>query len=199
MDISSARLASLLKQAMTPQALPSAKADPARAALVKALLAPPVPTGVRPQQPAPVLSALLPAVPMAAPAQQLPSAQVMQAYLALTEPAASAPAMPAAVVPRQTESDDFGRAPPLAMAKTDDAGSARLPAMPWLAVIPQQSAAARHAASAEIVPGRPQRAVPPSGSPDGDSAERQLKIGLASLAVAALLAVAFGLALLVFG
>jgi len=45
MDISSARLAALLKEAMTPQAVPSAKADPVKAALVKALVAPPAPSG----------------------------------------------------------------------------------------------------------------------------------------------------------
>jgi hypothetical protein len=45
MDISPARLAALLRQAMKPPAVPSAKADPVKTALVKALVAPPAPSG----------------------------------------------------------------------------------------------------------------------------------------------------------
>ena len=43
MDISSTRLTSLLKEALTLQPVPSAKADPATTALVKALVQPPAP------------------------------------------------------------------------------------------------------------------------------------------------------------
>ncbi|RWK07934.1 hypothetical protein [Mesorhizobium sp.] len=46
MDITNASMTSLLKEALTPQPVPSAKADPATAALVKALVQPPAPSFV---------------------------------------------------------------------------------------------------------------------------------------------------------
>ena len=49
MDISSARLTALLKEAVTSQAVPSARADPVRTALIKVLVLPPVPAGASPQ------------------------------------------------------------------------------------------------------------------------------------------------------
>lgn len=197
MDIPSARLASLLKEAMTPQAVPSAKADPAKTALVKALLAPPAPSGVRPQPAAPALSALLPAVPLVTTAQQMPSAEIMQAYLAVAEPDTATEAVRVAAVARKPDVDDRGLS--MATAKTEDAGPGRLPAMPWLAALPQQTAA-RRAVTGDAVAGRGQHvAQAPSTSADDNNAQRQLKIGLASLAVGALAMVAFGLALLVFG
>ncbi|RVA64318.1 hypothetical protein EN916_35545, partial [Mesorhizobium sp. M7A.F.Ca.CA.001.11.2.1] len=41
MDVSSARLPALLREVMTPQAVPSGQADPVMTALVKALVQPP--------------------------------------------------------------------------------------------------------------------------------------------------------------
>jgi len=62
MDISSARLTSLLREALTPEPLPSAKADPVKTALVKALVAPPAPPPGASQPVAAALPSMLPAV-----------------------------------------------------------------------------------------------------------------------------------------
>lgn len=63
MDISSTRLPVLLREVMTPQAVPSGQADPVMTALVKALVQPAAPSRLA-QQTAPALLTL-PAAPMA--------------------------------------------------------------------------------------------------------------------------------------
>jgi hypothetical protein len=84
MEIFSARLASALRDAVTPQPVPSAKADPLRTALIKAMVAPPPPSGA-PLQPAP--NPALPMLPHAiGPAmQRSASAEVVLAYSTVAE------------------------------------------------------------------------------------------------------------------
>ncbi|ESX47332.1 hypothetical protein X761_29750, partial [Mesorhizobium sp. LSHC424B00] len=94
MDISSARLTALLREAMILAAVPSAKADPAKAALIKALVQPSAPSGAPlPPAAAPALQALLSAA--AANGQQAGSAEILQAYLAIAEPGGETPGEPA--------------------------------------------------------------------------------------------------------
>ena len=90
MDISPARLTSLLKEALTPQPVPTAKADPAIAALVKALIQPPAPSVVPSAQvAAEALNGSLQR--SAAPSsQRLSSGEIESAYRAVMEPDAGA-------------------------------------------------------------------------------------------------------------
>ncbi|TIQ57845.1 MAG: hypothetical protein E5X46_13640 [Mesorhizobium sp.] len=95
MDITNASMTSLLKEALTPQPVPSAKADPATAALVKALVQPPAPSFVPSAQVgAQALNGSLPR-PAAEPSQRLSSAEVENAY----RPSWSR--VPAPMAPRQ--------------------------------------------------------------------------------------------------
>ncbi|MDX8541596.1 hypothetical protein RFM23_28630 [Mesorhizobium abyssinicae] len=88
MDISSTRLTSLLKEALTPQPVPTAKADPATAALVKALVQPPAPSAATSAQfAAQAFNGSLPRPPAHA-TQRLSSDQIEDAYRAVMEPEA---------------------------------------------------------------------------------------------------------------
>jgi hypothetical protein len=86
MDISPARLTSLLKEALTPQPVPTAKADPATAALVKALVQPAAPSVVPSAQLA--AQALNGALLRPAPdlSRRLASGEIEHAYRAVMEP-----------------------------------------------------------------------------------------------------------------
>ncbi|UVK37496.1 hypothetical protein LHFGNBLO_004541 [Mesorhizobium sp. AR10] len=195
MDISSARLTALLRQAMTPQAVPSARADPVRTALVKALVQLPVPNGVTSQPAAPGLPVLLPAT--AAKTQQMSSPQVVQAYLALVEPGADAAstAVPAATAAKQpaTGGDEAQRTLAVPLAKPDDAGVARPAALPWLALFaPEVSPPRRASVTAEAT----ERGQAASRSGDAARPERQMSVGLMSLAAGLLAAAIVGFVLL---
>lgn len=109
MDINSPRLTSLLKEALTPQPVPSAKADPATVALVKALVQPPAPSTVPPAQfAAQALNGSLPQPP-AQPSQRLSSTEIENAYRAVMEPDAGiGAARPTAPTGRQTADADRG-------------------------------------------------------------------------------------------
>jgi len=86
MAISSTCLTSLLKEALTPQQVPSAKADPATTALVKALVQPPAPSAASSVQfAAQALNGSLPRPPAHA-TQRLSSDQIEDAYKAVMEP-----------------------------------------------------------------------------------------------------------------
>ncbi|RUT95870.1 hypothetical protein EOD23_31705 [Mesorhizobium sp. USDA-HM6] len=86
MDITNASMTSLLKEALTPQPLPVAKADPATAALIKALVQPPAPSVVPSAQvAAQALNGSLPR-PAAQSTQRLSSAEIENAYRAVMEP-----------------------------------------------------------------------------------------------------------------
>ncbi|WFP74612.1 hypothetical protein [Mesorhizobium sp. WSM4906] len=86
MDIANASKASLLREALTPQPVPSAGPDPATAALVKALVQPPAPETVQSAQfAAQALNGSL-AKPPAQASQRLSSAEIESAYRAVMEP-----------------------------------------------------------------------------------------------------------------
>ncbi|UCI17956.1 hypothetical protein FJ970_23030 [Mesorhizobium sp. B2-1-8] len=86
MDIANASMPSLLKEALTPQPLPSPTADPATAALVKALVQPPAPVMVQSAQFATqALQSSLPR-PAAQTSQRLSSTEIEDAYRAVMEP-----------------------------------------------------------------------------------------------------------------
>ncbi|MER9946537.1 hypothetical protein [Mesorhizobium sp. M0047] len=193
MDISSARLAALLREAITPQAVPSARANPVKAALVKALVAPPAPSG------APVRPAATPALPMlilpatTVRAQQPASAEMLQAYLALAEPDGETTGDPAATAARTSADDDTrrGLAPP--PARVDEAAAARPTALPWLALLSREVPALRRAAVANAVAGRGRAASNDVARPES----RQMSVALTSLAAGLLAAAIVGFVLLV--
>lgn len=97
MDITSTRLNTLINEALTPQAVPSPKADPATTALIMALVQPPAPTtGQAAQIAAQSLQSAQPR-PAAQASQRLSSSEVEDAYRAVMEPDAvteDAPARP---------------------------------------------------------------------------------------------------------
>jgi len=99
MDITSTRLNTLINEALTPQAVPSPKADPATTALIKALVQPPAPTtGQAAQIAAQSLQSAQPRQAAQA-SQRLSSSEVEDAYRAVMEPDAAtddAPARPSA-------------------------------------------------------------------------------------------------------
>ena len=197
MDISSARLADLLKEVVTPQAVPLAKADPVKTALVKAILAPPAPSGslARPVA-TPTLPMLLPAT--AGRAQQTASAQMIQAYLALTETDSETAGDAASVATgarRPEDGDTAQRGLALPLARVDEKAAARPASLPWLPLLSVVVSPPRRAsiASAAAAPG-------PTGSRQGDPARlehRQVSVGLMSLAAGLLAAAVVGFALLV--
>lgn len=146
MDISSARLASLLKEAMTPQPVPVAKADPVRAALVRELVQPAAPS-LFAQRTAPALMAM-PAAPMAVKSQQIASAGIVEAYQAQLDTRDEA--VLATVVARkaalETETQRSAVPPPSATA--NDNAPARPAGVSLLSFIPPQAPVPRNAAMA---------------------------------------------------
>ncbi|CDX44467.1 conserved hypothetical protein [Mesorhizobium sp. ORS 3359] len=95
MDITSTRLNALIGEALTPQPVPSPKADPAVAALIKTLVQPPAPsTGQAAQIAAQSLQSAQPR-PAAQASQRLSSSEVEDAYRAVMEPDAVTDASPA--------------------------------------------------------------------------------------------------------
>ena len=150
MDISSARLTALLREAMILAAVPSAKADPAKTALIKALVQPPPPSGA-PSQPtaAPALQALLSAA--TAKGQQTGSAEILQAYLALAEPGGAAPddtrLTTVAIGKATPANDDAQRGLPVPPARADDGAAAKPAGLPWFALLAPGVSPQRHVAT----------------------------------------------------
>src|SRR3569832_732090 len=121
MDINPTRLNTSINEALTPQAVPSPKADPAAAALIKALVQPPAPTtGQAAQIAAQSLQSAQPRQ-AAQSSQRLSSSEVEDAYRAVMEPDVAtddAPARPSAGR-ATTDTDQASRgfvAPPAAVA-----------------------------------------------------------------------------------
>ncbi|MER9411276.1 hypothetical protein [Mesorhizobium sp. M0589] len=200
MDISSARLTALLREAMILAAVPSAKADPAKAALIKALVQP-TPSGA-PLQPAaaPALQALLSAA--VAKGQQTGSAEILQAYLALAEPGDAAPddfgPTTAATGKATPANDDAQRGLPVPPARADDGAAAKPAGLPWFALLaPGVSPPPRPSARG----GGAKRGQAMSGSNDTVQPEgrQQMRVGLMALAAGFLAVAIVGLALLVLG
>lgn len=195
MDISNARLTSLLREAIAPQALPSAKVDPVKSALVKALVQPPLPS-LRPQSFASALPASLPATALIAPAQQVTSAQIVQAYQALAEPnelADDAGATSAARRP-SADGDDAQRGPAIPAARVDDGGAVRPAAQPWLALLSPQAPPLRKTSATNATTEQGPAANRSAGG--AQAQDKQMNLGLMSLAVGLLVATAVGLVLL---
>lgn len=197
MDISSARLAALLGEAMTPQAVPSAKADPVKTALVKALVAPPAPSG------APVRPVATPALPMllqatAARAQQTASTEIMQAYLALAQPddetAADAASLGTAAR-RLTDGDaaQRGLAPPL--SKVEEGAAARPATLPWLPLLASELLPLRRTSASNAVARRERATAGPSEAARPEN--RRTSVGLMSLTAGLLAAAVVGFVLVV--
>ncbi|WP_031248390.1 hypothetical protein [Mesorhizobium sp. LNHC229A00] len=89
MDIANASMTSLLKEALIPEPVPSPKADPATAALVKALVQPQAPAIVQSAQfAAQALQGSLPR-PAGQTSQRLSSPEIEDAYRAVMEPDAT--------------------------------------------------------------------------------------------------------------
>ncbi|MER8626832.1 hypothetical protein [Mesorhizobium sp. M1143] len=201
MDISSARLTALLREAMMLAALPSAKADPAKAALIKALVQPPTPSGA-PLQPAaaPALQALLSAA--TAKGQQTGSAEVLQAYLALAEPGVEAPdvsgPIAAAIGKATPANDDAQRGLPLPSAKAEDGAAAKPAGLPWFALLAPVVSPQRRAATTDM-PMRREQAMSGSNDTVQPEGRQQMRVGLIALAAGFLAVAIVGLALLVLG
>jgi hypothetical protein len=105
MDITSTRLNALIGEALAPQPVPLPKADPAVAALIKALVQPQAPsTGQAAQIAAQSLQSAQPR-PAAQASQRLSSSEAEDAYRAIMEPDAAA--------------DDAPARPPAGRAATD--------------------------------------------------------------------------------
>ena len=196
MDISSARLAALLRQAMTPQTVPSAKADPVRTALVKALVQPPAPSLLA-QQTAPALLAL-PVVPRAAKAQQIASAGIVEAYLAAVE--SNERVAPAPVVARKATPEaeaQRGALPPFATA--NDTAPAGTAALSLLAFVASQAPVSRNGAIPDASAGPSKPTNRPHAAPPPNHERLLLKIAFVSATTGLLAAAAFGLAIRILG
>ncbi|RWG45871.1 MAG: hypothetical protein EOQ64_30600 [Mesorhizobium sp.] len=124
MDITNASVTSLLKEALAPQPVPSPKAEPATAALVKALVQPPAPSVVSSAQVA--AQALNGTLPAARPTQRLSSAEIENAYRAVLESDAGPDgASTKSPVGRAADADQLSRALPQVPPPAAD-GTARV-------------------------------------------------------------------------
>jgi hypothetical protein len=151
MEISSAGLASLLKEAMMPQPVPAAKADPVRTALVRELVQPPAPS-LFAQRTAPTLIAM-PATPIAVKSQQIASAGIVEAYMAQLD--IGEDAVVASVAARKAAHDaeaQRGALPPSVMA--NDNASVRSSGVSLLSFIPPQVPAPRSTVAPQTSAGR---------------------------------------------
>ena len=127
MEIPSTRLTPLLKEALTPQPVPTAKADPATAALVKALVQPPLPSAA-PSTPftAPALNRPSQQTPIHVP-QRSYSGEAENAYRAIMEldEAAESPSARAPAARHAADADQASRGViPLQPRSADNTGTA---------------------------------------------------------------------------
>lgn len=190
MDISSARLASLLKEAMTPQPVPLAKADPVRTALVRELVQPAA-ASVFAQRTAPALLAM-PAAPMAVKSQQIASAGIVEAYQAQLDTRDEA--VLATVWERKAAPEAEtrrGTVPPSATA--NDNAPVRATGVSLLSFIPPQAPAQQNAAALPAGRRRPaNQSHAPAPNPEG----LLVRIGFVSIMTGLLATMMFGFVLL---
>lgn len=193
MDISSARLASLLKEAMTPQPVPLAKADPVRTALVRELVQPAAPS-LFGQRTAPALLAM-PAAPMAVKSQQIASAGIVEAYQAQLDTRDEA--VLATTVARRTAPEaetQRGTVPPSATA--NDNAPARAAGVSLLSFIPPRVPVPQNAVAMGMPSGR-RRPVNQSHAAAAPNPESLLvRIGFVSIMTGLLATMMFGFVLL---
>jgi hypothetical protein len=194
MDISSARLTALLREAMILAAAPSAKADPAKTALIKSLVKPSPPSGA-PSQPAPALQALLSAAVVKE--QQTGSAEILQAYQALAELDGAAPddARSARAASAAPANDDTHRGLPVPPAKADDGAVAKPAVLPWLAFLVPEVSPQRRASAMDEAAKRGQAASRPNDKGQPEIRQRT-RVGLMALAAGFLAVAIIGFALL---
>lgn len=192
MDISSARLASLLKEAMTPQPVPLAKADPVRTALVRELVQPAAPSLLA-QRTAPALLAM-PAAPMAVKSQQIASSGIVEAYQAQLD--ARDEAVLADVVTRKAAPEaetQRGFVPPAATA--NDNAPARAAGVSLLSFIPPPVPVPRSSPALDAPAGR-RRPANQSHAAASNPEGLLVRIGFVSIMTGLLATMIFGFVLL---
>jgi len=175
MDITPTRLNTLINEALTPQAVPSSRADPATTALIKTLVQPPAPsTGQAAQIAAQSLQSAQPR-PAAQISQRLSSSEVEDAYRAVMEPDAAtddAPARPS-TVRAATDTDQAPRGfapPPAAVIDTMPRPAVAPPLSTFSPVVASASASALVAANANAPQPRGASVRPAGHAPRSESA-----------------------------
>ncbi|WP_210239849.1 MULTISPECIES: hypothetical protein [unclassified Mesorhizobium] len=144
----------MLKEAMTPQAAPSAKPDALKAALVKVALRPPLPA-LRPQPAVETLAALPPA--SAETSQQLAAPQIVRAYQAAMEPDMDTAGKTVSEISARKQAspgDEAQRGVPVIVTRPEDGGAARPTPPSWLAFISPRVSVVQKASADNVVPGR---------------------------------------------
>ncbi|WP_027054960.1 hypothetical protein [Mesorhizobium erdmanii] len=192
MDISSARLASLLKEAVTPQPVPLAKADPVRTALVRELVQPAAPS-LFAQRTAPALLAM-PVAPIAVKSQQIASSGIVEAYQVQLDTRDEA--VLATVVGRKAAPEaetQRGALPPSATA--NDNAPARAAGVSLLSFIPPQAPVLQNAAALATPAGR-RRPINQSHAAAANPEGLLVRIGFVSIMTGLLATVMFGFVLL---
>ncbi|WP_322418731.1 hypothetical protein [Mesorhizobium huakuii] len=193
MDISSTRLASLLKEAMTPQPVPLAKADPVRTALIRELVQPAAPS-LFAQRTAPALLAM-PAAPMAVKSQQIASSGIVEAYQAQLDTRDEA--VLATVAARRTAPEaetQRGAVPPAATA--NDNAPARAAGLSLLSFIPPQVPVPQNAAALGMPSGRRRPANQSHAAAVPNPEGLLVRIGFVSIMTGLLATMVFGFVLL---
>lgn len=175
MDITPTRLNTLMNEALTPQAVPSSRADPATTALIKTLVQPPAPsTGQAAQIAAQSLQSAQPR-PAAQISQRLSSSEVEDAYRAVMEPDAAtddAPARPS-TVRAATDTDQAPRgfaSPQATVADTMPRPAVAPPLSTFSPVVASASASALVAANANAPQPRGASVRPAGHAPRSESA-----------------------------
>jgi len=175
MDITPTRLNTLINEALTPQAVPSSRADPATTALIKTLVQPPAPsTGQAAQIAAQSLQSAQPR-PAAQISQRLSSSEVEDAYRAVMEPDAAtddAPARPS-TVRAATDIDQAPRgfaSPQATVADTMPRPAVAPPLSTFSPVVASASASALVAANANAPQPRGASVRPAGHAPRSESA-----------------------------
>ncbi|ETA72485.1 hypothetical protein CK231_26905 [Mesorhizobium loti] len=192
MDISSARLASLLKEAMTPQPVPLAKADPVRTALVRELVQPAAPS-LFAQRTAPALLAM-PVAPIAVKSQQIASSGIVEAYQAQLDTRDEAVLATVAARKAAPEADaQRGAVPPSATA--NDNAPARAAGVSLLSFVPPQPPLQQNTATLGAPAGR-RIAANQSHTAAPNSEGLLVKIGFVSIMTGLLATMMFGFVLL---
>ncbi|WP_246686776.1 hypothetical protein [Mesorhizobium sp. B2-4-19] len=184
----------MLKEAMTPQPVPSAKADPVRTALVRELVQPAAPS-LFAQRTAPALLAM-PAAPMAVKSQQIASSGIVEAYQAQLDTRDEA--VLATTVARRTASEaetQRGAVPPSATANDNAparaAGVSLLSFVPPPPQVPVPQNAAMGMSSGQRRPANQSHAAA-APNPEG----LLVRIGFVSIMTGLLAAMMFGFVLL---
>ncbi|TPK56472.1 hypothetical protein FJ945_08030 [Mesorhizobium sp. B2-4-9] len=144
----------MLKEAMTPQAVPSAKPDALKAALVKMAMQPPLPV-LRPQPALEALAALPPA--SARRRSNWPHRRSYGAYQAAMEPDmdTARKAVSEIAARKQTSpGDEAQRGVPVAVTRAEDGGAARPAPLSWPAFVSPRVSVVQKAPADNVVPGR---------------------------------------------